>query len=70
VQLSKLSQWPEFNGGKAPSLNFGACSGAKMQDMLNKQLNPGPWKDFEYHNFGYPQLAVLTISGNDADFFR
>jgi len=66
----KDDQWHSFNGDKIPSINFGACSGAKMEDLTAKQLNRGPWKDFEYHNFGSPKLGVLTISGNDADFFK
>jgi len=41
-----------------------------MKDMTDKQLKlgDGTWRDLEYHDFGRPQLAVLSISGNDIGF--
>lgn len=50
----------------ARKLNFGACSGNKMQDLLDNQLSDNAPKN--YVNFGNPQLAVVTITGNDLDF--
>jgi hypothetical protein len=69
LQLQNLDEWEEFNDG-VPVLNFEACTGAKMQDVIDKQLNlgDGTWRDTPYHDFGRPQLAVLTISGNDVGF--
>lgn len=70
MQLAYLPGWEEFNGGTYPDLNFGASTGALMKDMIDKQINlgDGTWRDLEYHDFGRPQLAVLSISGNDIGF--
>jgi len=34
-QLVTLDGWKSFNGGDLPSLTFGACSGAKMANLLH-----------------------------------
>ncbi|KAF4632520.1 hypothetical protein G7Y89_g5607 [Cudoniella acicularis] len=71
-QLQNLDAWEEFNGGVTPVINFGACTGAKMRDLVDRQLNlgDGTWRDVPYHDFGRPQLAVMTISGNDVGFTK
>ena len=43
--------WDELNGysPKSPLLNFGACSGATMDDLLSKQLTLGEeWRDVSF----------------------
>jgi hypothetical protein len=47
-------------------LNFGACSGNKIPDVRDKQLSDSPEQGFVA--FGKPQLAVMTIGGNDLGF--
>lgn len=40
-----------------------------MDDVMQKQLNQGdPNPNLEYTNIGKPQIAVMTVSGNDAEF--
>lgn len=69
IQLVSSNYWRDFNGGDLPSLIFGACSGAKMADLRAKQLEQGiPNPNLEYTNIGQPQLAVVTITGNDVGF--
>jgi hypothetical protein len=54
-----------------PSLTFGACSGAKMANITAQQLNQGdPDPNAQYPNIGKPQIAVLTITGNDVGFSK
>ena len=68
-ELQEDPTWDEINDNRNPTLHHGACSGATMDLMVQHQLTPG--EDFRrvpYLNFGKPQLVVLTISGNDADF--
>lgn len=60
--------WNDFNAGTKPTLNFGACSGATMDTLLRDQLDPGDPRDVDFHKFGHPHLAILTITGNDAMF--
>lgn len=61
--------WNEINGNHKPLLHHGACTRAKMDDLIDKQLKPGEDNHNVHHRFfGKPQLAVLTIAGNDADF--
>jgi hypothetical protein len=69
-KLQNMDEWEQYNGGVTPVLNFGACTGAKMQDLLDNQINlgDGTWRDVEYHDFGRPQIAVMTIGGNDVGF--
>ena len=48
---------------------FGACSGAKMQDVVDKQISLGtPDLTAEYPNIGNPQIGTLSIGGNDLGF--
>lgn len=69
AQLASDPAWDIFNGGQ-PSLVFGACSGAKMADLVTRQLKQGnPKTKSQYTSIGKPQIAVMTIGGNDANFF-
>ena len=47
-------------------LNFGACSGKTIIDIRDNQLRDNPPSG--YAPFGKPQLAVMTIGGNDLGF--
>ncbi|KAF2648272.1 hypothetical protein K491DRAFT_684818 [Lophiostoma macrostomum CBS 122681] len=61
---------------KQPNLTFGACSGNVMKDVREKMLEQGPAmdtrklmsKDNPYTPIGKPQIAAMTISGNDMKF--
>lgn len=75
-QLSTLEGWEDFNKD-APALTFGACSGATMNNQpgldkkgLNQnQLKQGqPKPNLPNTPIGKPQIAVLTITGNDVGF--
>lgn len=69
LQLQGNGDWSQFNGDTRPEVTFGACTGAKMDDVMQKQLNQGdPNPNLEYTNIGKPQIAVMTVSGNDAEF--
>jgi len=71
MQLQEKDEWYDINDRKKPDLIFGACSGNLMKDVREKQLRQGDPVDTGRNMFtpiGKPQIAVLTISGNDADF--
>ncbi|KAF2164368.1 hypothetical protein M409DRAFT_25247 [Zasmidium cellare ATCC 36951] len=65
LQLGSHSAW----GTNKPDIVFGACSGAKMQDLMDRQLKQGDPINVEYTPIGKPQIAVMTITGNDVNFF-
>jgi hypothetical protein len=72
-QLREHPGWDELQGSGYRRNNFGACSGALMKDVMEKQLEPGQNDDNDqYKKIGKddwaPQLAVLTAAGNDAQF--
>lgn len=64
MQMNADTRWPGDPATR--KLNFGACSGATMQNLLDEQLSDNAHQ--HYVNFGKPQLAVVTISGNDLNF--
>jgi len=64
MQMNANTKWPGSPGDR--KLNFGACSGNLMQDVWHKQLTDHAPVD--YNNFGKPQLAVITIGGNNLGF--
>lgn len=70
VQLSEKDDWNVINDNTKPKLTFGACSGSVMKDLREKQLKQGEPSDNDRAEvlIGHPQLAVLTISGNDLLF--
>lgn len=68
LQLTALQGWQDFNGDQ-PTLTFGACNGAKTTDLIQKQLQQGnPNPNLPYPSIGKPQIAVVTIGGNDVGF--
>lgn len=60
--------WNEVNDGTKPKITSGSCSGAKMAQLRDEQLKQGDPKDERTSPIGKPQLAVLTIGGNDVLF--
>lgn len=65
--------WEFVNGdGDPPRFSFSAYTGDTTVELVSQQLAPGDWKqtnpDLPRHPFGKPQLAVVTIGGNDAKF--
>lgn len=70
VQLSGKDGWKSFNDNAKPELIFGACSGNVMRDLREKQLKQGEPSDSDREQvpIGHPQLAMLTIGGNDVLF--
>lgn len=64
--------WDFINGDDTlPRFTFPAYTGDKTDDLVIKQLTKGDYKDGNMNlprgqPFGKPQLAVMTIGGNDA----
>ena len=63
--------WSFINGDDTiPRFSFSAYTGDTTVELVTQQLKQGPWKsnnpDLPRHPFGSPQLAVVTIGGNDA----
>ncbi|KAF2501532.1 SGNH hydrolase [Lophium mytilinum] len=68
MQLRNSDSWLDFNIDK-PKLTFGACSGGVMKDLRDNQLQQGVPNPADVNlKIGKPQVAVLTIAGNDAQF--
>lgn len=75
MQLKDKSDWTDINDGNKPDLIFGACSGNIMKDVREKQLTQGRghqvWDpNYDFTPIDKPQIAVMTISGNDAKFAK
>jgi hypothetical protein len=73
MQMSQdQDNWAFINNGDdtLPRFSFHAYTGDTSETMLVKQLIPGDYKDDKNlpraQPFGKPQVAVLTIGGNDA----
>ena len=66
-QMNADTRWP---GGGSPAssrvFNFGACSGAVLKDVEDKQLSNQVAAP--YAKFGHPAVAVISITGNDLEF--
>lgn len=65
--------WDFVNGdGDPPRFSFSAYISNTTVELVSQQLAQGDWKqtnpDLPRHPFGKPQLAVVTIEGNDAKF--
>jgi lysophospholipase L1-like esterase len=70
LKLAADPAWNDFNGGQ-PDLVFGACAGAKMGGLVERQLEQGkPDGGREYTRIGKPEIGVMMIGGNDAGFFE
>lgn len=63
--ISEDGGWDGINGNspKTPTLNFGACSGAKMDDLLSNQLNLGEeWRDVSHlHMLSVTHTLMLNL---------
>jgi hypothetical protein len=78
VQLSEKDDWNDINDNSKPSLTFGPCSGNVMVHVRERMLEQGDAIDtktmkenqWPYTPIGKPQIAVMTISGNDANFSK
>jgi hypothetical protein len=77
VLLSEKDEWKDYGkDGKKPWLTFGPCSGNVMVDVREKMLEQGDAKntrwmeetEWPYTPIGKPQIAVMTIAGNDVKF--
>lgn len=67
---SQMNGNPRFPGhSTSRTFVFGACSGGKMQDLIDNQLEPGtPDSSANYPEIGKPQIGTVSISGNDLEF--
>ena len=67
---NQMNNDPRFPGHTTSrTFVFGACSGAKMQDVVDKQISLGtPDLTAQYPNIGNPQIGTLSIGGNDLGF--
>jgi len=66
-------RWEEITGaGDIPRFTWSAFTGDRAKELREQQLNDGPFEDRAWANrgrgipFGKPQLAAMTIGGNDA----
>lgn len=73
MQMSQhKDNWAFINNGDEtlPRFSFHAYTGDKSADLVVNQLTQGDYKDNDMRPrgqpFGKPQVAVLTIGGNDA----
>lgn len=67
---NQMNQDPRFPGySTSRTFAFGACTGAKMQDIIEKQIELGtPDATADYTKIGNPQIGTLSLSGNDLGF--
>ncbi len=67
---NQMNENPRFPGySTSRTFVFGACSGGKMQDLMDHQLEPGnPDLNTNYPKIGKPQIGTVSISGNDLKF--
>lgn len=47
---------------------FGSCTGAKMTDVVNNQIELGRPSNANYPKIGKPQMGTVSLSGNDLKF--
>ena len=66
LKMNRNPRMPGIAGDR--KLNFGACSGKKMKDVRDNQIKDKPAQG--YVAFGKPQIAVMTIGGNDISFVK
>ena len=67
---NQMNNDPRFPGhSTSRTFVFGSCSGAKMQDVVDKQIELGtPDLTAEYPKIGVPQIGTLSVGGNDLGF--
>ena len=66
-QMNQNSRLPGDPNSR--KFTFGACSGDKIQDLLDNQLKQGESNSNEvYPAIGKPQIGTVSISGNDMKF--
>lgn len=66
---NQINESPRFPGhSTSRTFAFGACTGAKMQDLEDKQLELGDPVETTYPKIGKPQIGTVSISGNDLKF--
>jgi len=75
--LRDEAMWEYINGDSTfPRLNFLAHTGDKVKQLVDKQLTvQGEWDHRNWDEargmpFGHPQIAVMTVGGNDAHFSK
>ena len=67
-----VDNWEKINGDREPPrLTFPAFTGDTSRELVQEQLNQGPYKDNNWNferaiPFGKPQIAIMSIGGNDA----
>jgi hypothetical protein len=61
---------PSFPGNHGSrKFTFGSCSGAVMQDVIDKQIELGdPDPNADYPRIGRPEIGTVSLSGNDLGF--
>ena len=66
---NQMNNDPRFPGhSTSRTFVFGSCSGAKMQDVVDKQIELGTPDTSTYPKIGAPQIGTLSIGGNDLGF--
>lgn len=65
-QMNENSRFPGYASSR--TFTFGSCTGATMSDILDKQLELGDPDDSNYPKIGKPQIATVSLSGNDLKF--
>ncbi|KAI1375831.1 SGNH hydrolase-type esterase domain-containing protein [Hypoxylon crocopeplum] len=66
----QMNEDPRFPGhATSRTFAFGSCSGATTKDILDNQIELGrPDPDAVYTPIGNPQIATVSLSGNDLKF--
>ncbi|KAL9618329.1 MAG: hypothetical protein Q9160_006911 [Pyrenula sp. 1 TL-2023] len=70
--VNEVDKWEFLNGDRTPPrFSFPAYTGDTTVELVSQQLKRGAYKDGNQNlprnqPFGKPQLAVMTIGGNDA----
>ncbi|KAL8724612.1 MAG: hypothetical protein Q9181_006752 [Wetmoreana brouardii] len=67
---NQMNENPRFPGhSTSRTFVFGACTGGKMQDLIDHQIELGdPDLEATYPKIGRPQIGTVSISGNDLKF--
>lgn len=67
---NQMNESPRFPGfATSRKFVFGACTGAKIDDVKKTQVEVGePDLSADHPKIGKPQIGTLSISGNDLGF--